>query len=91
MRVRWCGYLLAMALVLAGLSAAPAPARAQGYPNRPVHILVGFAPGSVADLSARVLASRLGQVLGQQFIVENKTGAGSAVAAEACARAAKDG
>jgi len=76
-------------MALAGLSAAPA--RTQDYPNRPVHILVGFAPGSVADLSARVLASRLGQVLGQQFIVENKTGAGSAVAAEAGARAPKDG
>ncbi len=83
------GHLLAMALVLAGLFAAPA--QAQDYPNRPVHILVGFGPGSVADLSARVLANRLGQVLGQQFIVENKTGAGSAVAAEAGARAPKDG
>jgi tripartite-type tricarboxylate transporter receptor subunit TctC len=89
MRGRWRGYLVAMALVLAGLFAAPA--RAQDYPNRPVHILVGFGPGSVADLSARVLANRLGQVLGQQFIVENKTGAGSAVAAEAAARAPKDG
>ena len=62
-----------------GLFAAavqPAHAQAQDYPNRPVHILVGFAPGSVADLTARVLANRLGQVLGQQFVVENKTGAG---------------
>jgi tripartite-type tricarboxylate transporter receptor subunit TctC len=80
-----------MALVLAGLGQCAATAQAQDYPNRPVHILVGFAPGSVADLSARVLASRLGQVLGQQFVVENKTGAGSAVAAEAGARAPKDG
>jgi tripartite-type tricarboxylate transporter receptor subunit TctC len=92
MRGRRRGYLLAMALVLVGLLAAPVqPARAQDYPNRPVHILVGFAPGSVADLSARVLTNRLGQVLGQQFVVENKTGAGSAVAAEAGARAPKDG
>jgi tripartite-type tricarboxylate transporter receptor subunit TctC len=91
MRGRRRGYLLAIALVCAGLFVAPAQPQAQDYPNRPVHILVGFAPGSVADLSARVLASRLGQVLGQQFVVENKTGAGSAVAAEAGARAPKDG
>ncbi len=89
MRERRYVYILAMALALVGLCAAPA--RAQDYPNRPVRILVGFGPGSVADLSARVLASRLGQVLGQQFIVENKTGGGSAVAAEAGARAPKDG
>jgi tripartite-type tricarboxylate transporter receptor subunit TctC len=94
MEGRRCGYLLAMALVLAGLfglSVQPATTQAQDYPNRPVHILVGFAPGSVSDLSARVLANRLGQVLGQQFVVENKTGAGSIVAAEAGARAPKDG
>ena len=52
-------------------------ARAQDYPNRPVHILVGFNAGTAADLIARIVASRLGQVLGQQFIVENKPGAGS--------------
>jgi tripartite-type tricarboxylate transporter receptor subunit TctC len=70
---------------------AAAPARAKDYPSRPVHILVGFNPGAAADLTARILASRLGQVLGQQFVVENKAGAGSAIAAEAAARAPKDG
>jgi tripartite-type tricarboxylate transporter receptor subunit TctC len=70
---------------------AAAPAGAQDYPNRPVHILVGFNPGAAADLTARIVASRLGQVFGQQFIVENKPGAGSAIAAEAAARAPKDG
>ena len=51
MRGRRRGYLLAMALAFAGLGlfAAAQPARAQDYPNRPVHILVGFAPGSVAE------------------------------------------
>src|SRR5271154_2522313 len=87
--MRGAAHLLTMALVFAGLFAAAA--QAQDYPNRPGRILVGFAPGSVADLSARVLASRLGQVLGQQFVVENKTGAGSAVAAGAGAPAPKDG
>jgi tripartite-type tricarboxylate transporter receptor subunit TctC len=73
------------------LLAAAAPAGAQDYPNRPVHILVGFNPGAAADLTARIVASGLGQVFGQQFVVENKPGAGSAIAAEAAARAPKDG
>jgi len=90
---RWAtlsGGLLAPVLLLMVLAAA-APAGAQDYPNRPVHILVGFNPGAAADLTGRIVASRLGQVFGQQFIVENKPGAGSAIAAEAAARAPKDG
>jgi tripartite-type tricarboxylate transporter receptor subunit TctC len=85
---------LALAIPALLALAAPlvaSPARADDYPNRPVHILVGFNPGSVADLTGRILANRLGQVFGQQFIVENKSGAGSAIAAEAGARAPKDG
>ena len=62
-----------LAGVLMALLAA-APAGAQDYPNRPVHILVGFNPGAAADLTGRIVASRLGQVFGQQFIVENKPG-----------------
>jgi tripartite-type tricarboxylate transporter receptor subunit TctC len=77
--------------LIPALLAAAAPAGAQDYPNRPVHILVGFNPGAAADLTGRIVASRLGQVFGQQFIVENKPGAGSAIAAEAAARAPKDG
>jgi tripartite-type tricarboxylate transporter receptor subunit TctC len=79
--------LLAPALrLIALLLAATAPASAQDYPNRPVHILVGFNPGAAADLTGRIIASRLGQVFGQQFIVENKPGAGSAIAAESMHR-----
>jgi tripartite-type tricarboxylate transporter receptor subunit TctC len=66
-------------------------ARGQDYPTRPVHILVGFNPGAAADLTARLVASRLGQVMGQQFIVEDKPGGGTIIAAEAAARAPKDG
>jgi tripartite-type tricarboxylate transporter receptor subunit TctC len=80
--------LALIAILGAGIAA---PAAAQDYPSRPVHILVGFNPGAAADLTARILASRLGLVLGQQFVVENKAGAGSAIAAEAAARAPKDG
>ena len=70
----------------------PVPARAQSdYPNRPVHVVVGFGAGSAADLTARVLSQRLGKTLGQPFIVEIKPGGGSTVAAEQVARAPKDG
>jgi tripartite-type tricarboxylate transporter receptor subunit TctC len=66
-------------------------ARAEDYPARPVRIIIGFGPGSVADIAARVLASKISQTLGQQFVVENRTGAGSNIAAEYVARAPKDG
>src|SRR5215468_562260 len=81
---------VATAVLLAGV-AIVTPARAQDYPNRPVRIVVGFIPGAAADITARVLANGLGKLLGQQFIVENKPGAGSNLAAEASARAPKDG
>ena len=61
------------------------------YPSRPVHIIIGFGAGSVADTPARLLAQKFGQSLNQQFIVENKPGAGSNIAAEFVARAPKDG
>jgi tripartite-type tricarboxylate transporter receptor subunit TctC len=61
------------------------------FPNKPIHIIVGFTPGSVADITARVLGNRMGQILGQQFVVENKVGAGSNLAADYVARAPKDG
>jgi tripartite-type tricarboxylate transporter receptor subunit TctC len=74
-------------LLLALTGAAPA----QDYPNRPVRILVPFPPGGFNDIVARVLATQLGDRLGKQFIVENKTGAGGAVAGELVANAPKDG
>jgi tripartite-type tricarboxylate transporter receptor subunit TctC len=77
-------------LLLSGLLAAT-PVHADDYPSRPVHIMVGFIPGSAADITARVLANGLGKLLGQQFVVENKPGAGSNLAAEFSARAPKDG
>jgi tripartite-type tricarboxylate transporter receptor subunit TctC len=80
----WAGVLL--------LLASPAPAFAQGtYPTKPVRIVVGFGPGSAADLTARVIGQRLTKTMGQQFVIENKPGGGSTVAAEQVARAAKDG
>src|SRR5262245_906432 len=61
------------------------------YPSRPVRIIVGFGPGAVADTPARLLAQKFSQALGQQFVVENKPGAGSNIAAEYVSRAAPDG
>jgi tripartite-type tricarboxylate transporter receptor subunit TctC len=69
----------------------PGPAPAQDYPNRPVRIVVGFPAGTSADIAARVVGARMSQILGQQFVVENKPGAGSNLAADQIARAPKDG
>jgi tripartite-type tricarboxylate transporter receptor subunit TctC len=79
------------ALALAAVCLAVAPAAAQDYPARPVRVLVGFTPGAAADITARVLASRLSQILHQQIVVENKPGAGSSLAADYVSHAAKDG
>ena len=68
-----------------------ARSRAADYPTRPVRIIIGFGAGSAADTPARLLAQKFGDALGQQFIVENKPGAGSNVAAEFVARAPNDG
>ena len=71
---------------------AISPAWAQGdYPNRPVRLIVGFPPGSSADIAARVVGARMTQLLGQQVVVESKPGAGSSIAAAEVARADKDG
>jgi tripartite-type tricarboxylate transporter receptor subunit TctC len=66
-------------------------ATAQDYPNRPVRVVVGFGPGASGDIAGRVLAQKLSQILGQQFIVENRTGAASNIATNYVAKAPKDG
>src|SRR5262245_43965654 len=72
-------------------SSAGAAARAEDYPTRPVRVMVGFPAGSSADITARVVGQRMGQLLGQQLVIENKPGAGSSLAADFVARAPKDG
>ena len=83
---------LARELLVAGLLAASlSPAAAQGYPSRPVHLIVPFAPGGFTDVVARILGQKLSLALGQQFIVENKAGAGSTIGTDFVAKAAPDG
>src|SRR5215210_6781557 len=79
------------AVVAAMIACAPPPAGAQDYPSRLVKIIIGFGPGATADITARVLAQRFNEKPGQQFVVENKPGAGSNLAADFVARAPKDG
>jgi tripartite-type tricarboxylate transporter receptor subunit TctC len=79
--------LAALLLAAAGNSLA----QAQAYPNRPVHLLVGLAPGGGTDIIARLVAAKMGEGLGQQVLVENRVGSGGLIAAEAAAKATPDG
>ncbi len=78
----------------AGAAALPAVsriARAQAYPTRPVRIVVGFAAGGGADIAARLMGQQLSERLGKPFVIENRGGAGSNIAAELVVNATPDG
>jgi len=78
--------LAALTIALAAVSAV-----AQDYPNKPVRIIVPFAPGGSADVFGRFLAQRLQETLGQTFVIDNRPGAGSVIGTDAVAKAAPDG
>ena len=79
-----------MATALLLIAAMPA-ALAEDWPSRPVHILIGFGAGGGTDVATRILADGLSESLGQQFVVENRPGAGGTIAGGMAAKAPKDG
>ena len=83
---------LAKSLIAAALCAACLGAvHAQSYPNKPVKLIVPFAPGGFTDVVARILGQRLSTAMGQQFVIENKAGAGSIIGTDFVAKSAPDG
>jgi tripartite-type tricarboxylate transporter receptor subunit TctC len=84
-----CIGLAVVGAAIAWTSASPASA--QTYPTAPVRVLSGFPAGTTADITARVVGAKMGQILGQQFFVENRPGAASSIAGTQAARAANDG
>lgn len=88
LRLLFTTAMLASASALASATTAFAQA---DYPNKPIRLILGFPAGSAADVSARVTANRMSQILGQQVVIETKPGAAAAIAADYVAHAPKDG
>src|SRR5690242_6112255 len=79
---RWLLLLLAVFAV---------PASAQGYPNKPVQVVLAFTPGSAVDIVGRIVTAKLSEMWGQPVVNENRSGAGGSIGTAAVARAAPDG
>lgn len=79
-------------LIVALTAVAAVPqARAGDFPSQPLRLIIGFPPGSAADITARLVGAHMSETLGQQMVIESRTGAGSSIAAEFVARAPADG
>src|SRR5437899_4430843 len=85
-----CAGAAAIALV-AALAAAAVPAYAQSYPNRPITLVVPFPPGGSTTIVARIVTDRIADVIGQQFVVDNRGGAGGTLGMRQVAKSAPDG
>jgi tripartite-type tricarboxylate transporter receptor subunit TctC len=83
--------LVALLMAAAVVAGAARPATAQAYPTHPVTIIVPFAAGGGNDIMARLIAQHMGRALGEQFVIENRAGAGGTIGARAVAKAAPDG
>jgi tripartite-type tricarboxylate transporter receptor subunit TctC len=79
------------ALAALALALFSAQVFAQGYPNHPIRLVVGFTPGGVSDVLARAMSAKLSQNTGQQVVVDNRPGAGTTIASEFIAKSAPDG
>ena len=80
-----------MRMLFLALALAASAAQAQPYPNKPIHVLVPFAPGGAVDTTARVLAQAMQQRANWQFVIENRPGGNGFIATTAVAKAAPDG
>ncbi|HYS75658.1 MAG TPA: tripartite tricarboxylate transporter substrate-binding protein, partial [Burkholderiales bacterium] len=80
-----------MGLALAVLAAAASQVSAQDYPNKPVHVIISFTPGSSTDIVGRIVSQKLSEIWGQPVLAENRAGAGGSIGSNVVAKAAPDG
>jgi len=83
--------LLARMLVVAAVTGAASAALAQGYPSKPIRLLIPYGPGGVGDITARFVAQKMGENMKTPIVVENRPGAGLIAASDPCAKAPGDG
>jgi len=89
--MRYLSHIAKLAIAAACLITAPMFAAAQPYPNRPIHLVVGFPPGGINDIVARIVGQKMSESLGQPVIVENRGGAGGTIGADWVSKATSDG
>ncbi len=89
--MRYLSHIARLAIAAVCLTTAPLIAAAQPYPNRPIHLVVGFPPGGINDIVARIVGQTMSESLGQAIIVENRGGAGGTIGADWVSKATADG